>query len=51
LTCLLTRPAAARNFPKAKERLEELRRGGALKQKGRLSRSAVTKSGGECRMM
>ena len=42
----------AQNFPKAKERFEELRKGGAKMQKSRVSRSALRKqSEGECVLM
>lgn len=42
----------AQNFPKAKERLEDLRKGGAKMQKSRVSRSAIRKqSEGECSIM
>ncbi|EPS28516.1 hypothetical protein PDE_03462 [Penicillium oxalicum 114-2] len=44
--------AAAQGFPKARERLEDLRRGGGRYQKTRLSRSAVSKqSEGDCVLM
>ncbi|KAL9098994.1 MAG: hypothetical protein Q9187_009563 [Circinaria calcarea] len=44
--------AAAQNYPKARERLEDLRKGGARMQKSRVSRSAVKKgSDGECAVM
>ncbi len=43
---------AAQNFPKARERLEDLRRGGAKMQKTRVSRSKMNKqSEGECTVM
>lgn len=42
--------AAAQNFPKARERLEELRRGGAKMKKERVSRSAM-KQESECSIM
>lgn len=42
----------AQGFPKARERLEDLRRGGGRYQKTRLSRSAVSKqSEGDCVLM
>lgn len=42
----------AQNFPKARERLEDLRKGGAKMQKSRVSRSAVNKqSEGDCIVM
>ncbi|KAL8817193.1 MAG: hypothetical protein Q9223_003930 [Gallowayella weberi] len=44
--------SASQNFPKARERLEELRRGGAKMQKTRVSRSKINKqSEGECVVM
>ncbi|KAL8808517.1 MAG: hypothetical protein Q9182_000068 [Xanthomendoza sp. 2 TL-2023] len=44
--------SASQNFPKARERLEELRRGGAKMQKTRVSRSKINKqSEGECVIM
>ncbi|MCJ1479425.1 hypothetical protein MMC13_008110 [Lambiella insularis] len=44
--------AASQNFPKARDRLEDLRKGGARMQKSRVSRSAVNKqSEGECSVM
>ncbi|KAL8943061.1 MAG: hypothetical protein Q9211_001114 [Gyalolechia sp. 1 TL-2023] len=44
--------SASRNFPKARERLEDLRRGGAKMQKTRVSRSKMNKqSEGECTVM
>ncbi|KAI9844077.1 MAG: hypothetical protein M1837_005790 [Sclerophora amabilis] len=45
--------ASAQNFPKAKERLEDLRKGGARSQKSRerLSRSNVHKHEGDCTVM
>ncbi|MCJ1311226.1 hypothetical protein MMC25_004897 [Agyrium rufum] len=45
--------AASQNFPKARERLEDLRKGGARMEKSRVSRSAVNKgsSDGDCRIM
>ncbi|KAJ5640732.1 hypothetical protein N7528_000357 [Penicillium herquei] len=44
--------AAAQGFPKARERLEELKKGGGRMQKTRLSRSAVNKqSDGDCVLM
>ncbi|KAJ5484839.1 Chitin synthase regulatory factor 3 [Penicillium diatomitis] len=44
--------AAAQGFPKARERLEDLRRGGGRYEKTRLSRSAVSKqSEGDCVLM
>ncbi|MCJ1467207.1 hypothetical protein MMC07_005830 [Pseudocyphellaria aurata] len=46
------RVPTAQNFPKAKERLEDLRKGGAKMQKARVSRSAIRKqSEGECSIM
>ena len=42
---------AAQNYPKARERLEDLRRGGGRIQKTRVSRSAINKPEGECRVM
>lgn len=42
----------AQNFPKARERLEDLKRGGAKMQKTRVSRSAVNKQNeGDCVVM
>lgn len=42
----------AQNFPKARERLEDLKRGGAKMQKTRVSRSAVNKQNeGDCIVM
>lgn len=42
----------AQNFPKARDRLEDLRRGGGAKQKTRVSRSNMKKqSDGECTIM
>lgn len=42
----------AQGFPKARERLEDLKRGGGRMQKTRLSRSAVNKqSDGDCVLM
>ena len=42
----------AQNFAKARERLEELKRGGPKQQKTRVSRSNVTRqSDGECVVM
>ena len=46
-----TCPATAQNFPKARERLEDLRKGGARMQKSRVSRSAVNKNEGDCLVM
>ncbi|KAK2765026.1 hypothetical protein FQN54_008725 [Arachnomyces sp. PD_36] len=44
--------AASQNFPKARERLEDLKRGGAKMQKTRVSRSAVNKQNeGDCVVM
>ncbi|KAK4694440.1 uncharacterized protein P7C71_g3141, partial [Lecanoromycetidae sp. Uapishka_2] len=44
--------SASQNFPKARDRLEELRKGGATKQKTRVSRSNMKKqSDGECIVM
>ncbi|KAL9599135.1 MAG: hypothetical protein Q9179_003664 [Wetmoreana sp. 5 TL-2023] len=44
--------AASQNYPKARERLEDLRRGGAKMQKTRVSRSKINKqSEGECVVM
>ncbi|KAK1141805.1 hypothetical protein N8T08_008470 [Aspergillus melleus] len=46
--------AAAQGFPKARERLEELKKGGARMQKTRLSRSAVNQqkqNDGDCVIM
>ncbi|PYH91896.1 hypothetical protein BO71DRAFT_358404 [Aspergillus ellipticus CBS 707.79] len=46
--------AAAQQFPKARERLEELKKGGARMQKTRLSRSAVNQqkqNDGDCVLM
>ncbi|KAL8654291.1 MAG: hypothetical protein Q9226_003491 [Calogaya cf. arnoldii] len=44
--------SASQNFPKARERLEDLRRGGAKMQKTRVSRSKINKqSEGECIVM
>ncbi|KAJ5860255.1 uncharacterized protein N7529_007565 [Penicillium soppii] len=44
--------AAAQGFPKARERLEDLKKGGSRMQKTRLSRSAVNKqSDGDCILM
>ncbi|KAL8972477.1 MAG: hypothetical protein Q9183_000532 [Haloplaca sp. 2 TL-2023] len=44
--------SASQNFPKARERLEQLRRGGAKMQKTRVSRSKINKqSEGECSVM
>ena len=42
--------AASQNFPKARERLEELRKGGAKMKKERVSRSAM-KQESECSVM
>ena len=42
----------AQNFPKAKERLDDLKRGGEQIKKSRVSRSAVGKQNeGECSVM
>lgn len=47
-----TKFSVAQNFPKARERLEDLRRGGAKMQKTRVSRSKMNKqSEGECSVM
>ncbi|MCJ1385291.1 hypothetical protein MMC17_008412 [Xylographa soralifera] len=44
--------ASSQNFPKARERLEDLRKGGARMQKSRVSRSAVNKqSDTDCSVM
>ncbi|KAL1970204.1 hypothetical protein VTN77DRAFT_5364 [Rasamsonia byssochlamydoides] len=44
--------AASQNFPKARERLEELKKGGSRMQKTRVSRSAVSKQNeGDCVVM
>ena len=44
--------AAAQDFPKARERLEELRKGGKMMRKERVSRSAVHRQGeGDCMLM
>ena len=48
---MLTPAFTAQNFPKAKERLEDLRRGGSRIQKTRVSRTAVQKSDGDCVIM
>lgn len=46
------RDTTAQNFGKARERLEELRKGGPKMQKSRVSRSAIRKSTeGECAVM
>lgn len=43
---------SAQGFPKARERLEDLKKGGSRMQKTRLSRSAVNKqSDGDCTIM
>ena len=48
----LTRKSAAQNFQKARDRLEDLRKGGGTKQKMRVSRSNMKKqSDGECLVM
>ena len=48
LTCL----SKAQNFPKARDRLEDLRKGGAKMEKSRVSRSAVNKqTEGDCVVM
>jgi hypothetical protein len=42
----------AQNFPKARERLEDLQKGGGKVNKTRVSRSAISKHGeGECSVM
>jgi len=43
----------AQNFPKARERLEELKKGGSKMQKTRVSRSTVSKqqNDGDCIVM
>lgn len=41
----------AQNFPKARERLEDLRGGGSRIQKTRVSRSAINKPEGDCKVM
>jgi hypothetical protein len=41
----------AQNFPKARERLEDLRKGGRQMQKSRVSRSAMKKQDNDCRIM
>lgn len=44
--------SAAQNFQKARDRLEDLRKGGGTKQKMRVSRSNMKKqSDGECLVM
>ncbi|KKZ62381.1 hypothetical protein EMCG_03208 [[Emmonsia] crescens] len=43
--------ASSQNFMKARERLEELKRGGAKMQKTRVSRSAVNQNQGDCIVM
>ncbi|KAK2747155.1 hypothetical protein FQN57_002412 [Myotisia sp. PD_48] len=43
--------ASSQNHAKARERLEDLRRGGAKMQKTRVSRSAVNKHEGDCIVM
>ncbi|KAG8528721.1 uncharacterized protein KY384_006408 [Bacidia gigantensis] len=44
--------SASQNFPKARDRLEDLRKGGGPKQKARVSRSNMRKqSDGECTVM
>lgn len=44
--------SSAQGFPKARERLEDLKKGGSRMQKTRLSRSAVNKqSDGDCTIM
>ncbi|KAL2820089.1 hypothetical protein BJX63DRAFT_338036 [Aspergillus granulosus] len=51
---ILTFPSLAQGFPKARERLEELKQGGARMQKTRLSRSAVNQqkaNDGDCILM
>lgn len=48
----LTQSSKAQNFQKARDRLEELRKGGGTKQKVRVSRSNMKKqSDGECLVM
>ena len=44
---LTIRVLTAQNFQKAKDRLEELKRGGGRKQKARVSRATITKQQGE----
>ena len=46
-------PCPAQNYPKARERLEDLRRGGARMQKAQVSRSDVKNNHkeGECAVM
>jgi hypothetical protein len=42
----------AQNFPKARERLEDLKRGGATMNRTRVSRSAVSRQNeGDCVVM
>jgi hypothetical protein len=42
----------AQNFPKARERLDDLQKGGGKVAKTRVSRSAISKHGeGECSVM
>ncbi|MCJ1250357.1 hypothetical protein MMC30_007583 [Trapelia coarctata] len=43
--------AASQNFPKARERLEDLRKGGRQMQKARVSRSAMKKQDNDCKVM
>ena len=48
----MAKGGVAQNFPKARERLEELNKGGAKMQKTRVSRSAMNKqSDSECLVM
>lgn len=41
----------AQNFPKARDRLEELRRGGSKTGRARISRSAMNRAQGDCKVM
>ena len=44
-------PFLAQNFPKARERLEDLRRGGPKMQKSRVSRGTMQRDQGDCKVM
>ena len=43
--------SASQNFPKARERLEDLRKGGPKMEKNRVSRNTVKKQQGDCTLM
>lgn len=51
IACLLILLPVAQNFPKARERLEDLRKGGTKMAKSRVSRSVVSRNDADCIIM